>query len=523
MRRNPLFELPVPPILKANRFGVFELHEPTEESARELKGMGFRKDKTTRLLSTRSPVVAYKALQYAEPRTRTALERLNETHAASRALHGASCLKSPPGALSYFPYQVAGVEFLRDHKKCLLADEPGSGKSRMTIGLVNECPEIRKVLILCPASLRLNWHQELAKWLIEPLTVLEVVSYDSAWRAGHFQRLIDQPFDLVVMDEAHYIKNDESKRSMAAQALAKSAPRVVLLTGTPVENVPSDLFPLLHTLVPKMFPDFMPFAIRYCGAFLQEIKVRGREKKVWNTNGASNEQELQDILRSTVMIRRLKRDVLPQLPKKVRQIIEIENSEASVGQEQETWKLVCHEIGYDEALAQLESGIGPAFTEMAGVRQEVALSKIPYVVEHVENLLRAIDKVVVFAYHKAVVAALMEGLAAYNPVQHVGGMTDRAKDEAVKTFQTDETCRVFVGNIKSAGVGITLTASSTVVFAELLSVPSQMSQAEDRCCRIGTTADSVLVQHIVLNGSLDVHFARKLVTKQEVSDLILDL
>ena len=94
----------------------------------------------------------------------------------------------------------------------------------MTIGLINECPEIRKVLILCPASLRLNWHQELAKWLIEPLTVLEVVSYDSAWRAGHFQRLIDQPFDLVVMDEAHYIKNDESKRSMAAQALAKSAP-----------------------------------------------------------------------------------------------------------------------------------------------------------------------------------------------------------------------------------------------------------------------------------------------------------
>jgi len=102
-------------------------------------------------------------------------------------------------------------------------------------------------------------------------------------------------------------------------------------------------------------------------------------------------------------------------------------------------------------------------------------------------------------------------------------MTEKAKNESVVSFQNDPECRIFVGNIQAAGVGLTLTASSTVVFAELDMVPSTMTQAEDRCCRIGASADSILVQHIVLNGSLDVKLARMLVKKQEVADLILDI
>src|SRR5574344_2833085 len=123
------------------------------------------------------------------------------------------------------------------------------------------------------------------------------------------------------MDEAHYCKNGESKRSKTAQVLASRAERVVLLTGTPMDNRPRDLFVLLKMIAPRMFPDFNEFAIRYCRAFVQEIRTRQGVKRLWNTEGSSNEEELQDILRSFLMIRRLKQDVLPQLPKKIRQLI----------------------------------------------------------------------------------------------------------------------------------------------------------------------------------------------------------
>ena len=509
--------------LKVNSFGVFEVHNPTPELKKRLIDWGFVIDKTTKLYSTRMPSVAYRASQYAENRTRIALERMNECKTASWSLSSETKLRTPPSGFSYLPYQIAGVEFLKEHKKALLADQPGLGKSCITIGLINECPEIWNVLILCPASLRLNWEQELQKWLIDDIGRIEVVSYDSAWREQNFSRLSSENWDLIVMDEAQYVKDGKSKRSMAAQSLAISVPRVVLLTGTPVDNVPSDLFPLLHTLRPKMFPDFTQFAIRYCGAFLQEIKVRGRTKKVWNTSGSSNEEELQDILRSTLMIRRLKKDVLPQLPKKIRQIIEIENAEKAVKAEDKTWKSVCKEVGYAEALKQLEDGAGVAFNAMAGVRKEVALAKVPYVLDFVENLLKSIDKLIIFAHHRDVVSALMEGLSTYNPVKLVGGMSEADKNKSVEKFQNDPSVRIFVGNIRAAGVGLTLTASSTVIFAEIVSVPAQMSQAEDRAARIGSTANSVLIYHLVLQGSLDVHFVKRLVEKQKTADKILDI
>lgn len=510
--------------LKVNSFGVFEVHNPTPELKKRLIDWGFVIDKTTKLYSTRKPSVAYKASEYADSRMRIALERMNATKTASWSLSSETKLRTLPSGLSYKPFQIAGIEFMKKYKFVLNADQPGSGKTIQTIGLINEAPEIWNVLILCPASLRLNWEQELQKWLIDDIGRIEVVSYDSAWREQNFSRLSSENWDLIVMDEAQNIKHDKSKRSMAAQSLAISVPRVVLLTGTPVDNVPSDLFPLLHTLRPKMFPDFTQFAIRYCGAFLQEITVRGRTKKVWNTSGSSNEEELQDILRSTLMIRRLKKDVLPQLPKKIRQIIEIENNEKAVKAEDKAWKSVCEEVGYAEALKQLEDGVGVAFNAMAKARQEVAVSKVPYIIEHVENMLHGEDKIVVFAHHKKVVDALMKGLGKYGPVKLVGGMGEKKKQESVHRFQTEKSVRLIVLNYGAGGVGYTLTASRVVIQAEIPNAkPSMYTQAEDRCCRIGAESDSILVQWIVLNGSLDVQFARKIVKKQEIADKILDV
>ena len=469
----------------------------------------------------RSPVAAFPYAHIAQNRTEIAIRALKNVFVSSWSVSPKNSLKTHPRGFSYFPYQEAGIEFMKEHKRCLNADEPGTGKTIQVAGLINET-NVQRVLILCPASLRLNWGQELEKWVFRKLQHVEIISYDSAWRGRVFKELRDNNFDLVVMDEAHYLKNGDSKRSMAAQALAAQADRVVLLTGTPVMNRPKDLFIILRIINKNMFPDFQSFALRYCGAFLQTIRMRGREKKVWNNEGSSHEKELGEILRSTIMIRRCKKDVLPQLPHKLRQVIEVPSNLQSCKKEQEKWNQACSEVGYDQALRQLENGVGVAFEKMASARQQVAIDKVPFVIEHVTNMLEG-GKVVVFAHHRSVVDALMVGLQSYSPVRYVGGMTDKSKYESVRSFQDDEQCRVFIGNIQAAGVGITLTAASTVVFAELGLVPSVMCQAEDRCCRIGATAESILVQHIVLNGSLDVKLARMLVKKQEVADMILDI
>lgn len=512
------------PIMKMSPSGIFEVHNTNADLIAELKQKGFKKDKYTKRYSTRMPSVAYELIQYAEKRTETALRAFKKTNMSSRSLESGFVAQKPNVGLSYFPYQVSGIEFMKDRKRCLCADEAGTGKTVMAAGVINELPELKSVLILCPASLRLNWIQELEKWLKKPLDILDVISYDSVWRGKTFEERQGLHYDLIVMDEAHYIKNDTSKRSMAAQRLAsKNESRVILMTGTPVMNRPKDLYPLLTTLRPDMFSDYRAFAMRYCGSFLQEIEVRGKTKKVWNDNGSSNEEELQDILRSTLMIRRLKKDVLPQLPKKVRQIIEIENTEKAVEDEKVKWEKVSEKLGYEEALRALNEGSSVVFDEIAGERQNVALAKIPYAIEHIENLLLSEEKVVLFAHHRSVIDQLMSGLEKYKPVKLVGGMTEKAKNKSVVTFQNGPECRVFVGNIQAAGVGLTLTAASTVIFVELDMVPSTMTQAEDRCCRIGATAESILVQHIVLNGSLDVKIARMLIKKQEISDLILDL
>ena len=512
------------PTLKANSFGVFEVHAPSKDLEPKLVEWGFVVDKTTKLYSTRKPSVAYKASEYADSRTRLALERMNECKMASWSLSSETKLRTPPSGLSYKPFQISGIEFMKKYKFVLNADQPGSGKTIQTAGLINECSEIWNVLILCPASLRLNWEQELQKWLIDDIGRIEVVSYDSAWREQNFSRLSSENWDLIVMDEAQYVKHLGSKRAMAAQSLATSVPRVVLLTGTPVENNPSDIFPLLNILNPKMFNDFLSFARRYCGAFLQEVWVKGRQKKVWNTSGSSNEQELQDILRSTVMIRRLKKDVLPQLPKKIRQIVEIENKERSVKEEGKKWEAVCKDIGYEEAIAQLELGAGVAFNEMAKIKQSVALAKISYAEEFISTLLQSIDKLVIFAYHKKVVEKLMDVLSGFCPVKLVGGMSEKEKQQAVKSFQNDESVRIFIGNYGAAGVGHTLTRSQTVLFLEQPNAkPAMYTQAEDRCCRIGSSAESILIIWFVLAGSLDVHFAKKVVEKQKIADRILDI
>lgn len=476
-----------------------------------------------------------------------------------------------PDGLAYLPYQRGGIAFGYERPGTLIGDEMGLGKTIQAIGILN-CmlselsePKLR-VLIVCPASLKLNWKRELTKWLVKQIPVfvadskmcpemlgVTIINYDILYKHADLLHRIE--WDVVICDEAHYLKAGQKSRrgkmvfgiepttkQRAAGVLhvpGIRAKRKLLLTGTPIANKPAELFPLISYLDPIRWNNFFKFGIRYCNG----NKSGGH----WDFSGHSNLDELQDILRSTIMVRRLKKDVLKELPPKRRQVIEL-------AAEGETARLVKAERaayeGKDDNLAALEAAVemakaddneesyraavsslgkaqAGAFGAIATMRRETAVAKIPQVVDHLREALEESDAIVVMCHHHEVSSALLkefEGIA----VLHRGDMNIQDKDAAVTAFQgtkdqaADPNIRLFIGSIQASGVGITLTRAAHVVFAELDWVPGNVSQAEDRCHRIGQE-ESVLIQHLVLEGSLDAVMAKRIIAKQEVIERALDV
>jgi SWI/SNF-related matrix-associated actin-dependent regulator 1 of chromatin subfamily A len=469
-----------------------------------------------------------------------------ETFAASSAKSAEGNIPVPEGK-SYFPFQIAGINFLLEHRKVLLGDSMGLGKTIQIAGFIN-ASDVRKVLVVCPASLRINWQRELEAWCTRGLSVgiatstewpetdVVVINYDILVKQT--KKLEEKEWDLLVCDEAHYMKNPKAQRTQAVIGgrgkKAIKANHVVFLTGTPIPNRPVELWPLVRYLDPLgLGKDWETFVKRYCRAF--------KNSYGWDTNGASNLEELQTKLRSSIMIRRLKEEVLKELPRKLRQIIVLpaNGSGNAVKAEQKITKnleketerleraaiqalIDQNEVAYRNAIEQLSSAKKLAFTEMARARHDTALSKVEAVAEYVRATAESVGKVLVFAHHRDVVATLCDVLSDLGVVKLTGEDSMEDRQDAVDSFQTKPEVRVFVGNIKAAGVGLTLTAASHVVFAELDWVPGNLSQAEDRACRIGQTANAIHVTHLVVDGSIDAQLAKTIVRKQAIADAALD-
>jgi len=422
------------------------------------------------------------------------------------------------------------------------------------IGIINADPTVKRVLVICPASLRLNWKRELERWLVRPLKVgiadasagypgwadIVVINYDIVHKyEGELRR---DRWDLLVADEVHYMKNPQARRTKYVLGFWNKkekredptpipAKRRIFLTGTPIVNRPIELWPLVHSLDPKTFKSFWGYAKRYCDAFQNGYG--------WDFSGAAHLDELQEKLRSSIMIRRLKSEVLKDLPAKLRQILTLPANGAAgaVTKEAALYERLQKEKerltalvelskasddpeDYERAAEALRDYARVMFEEMSKARHETARAKVPYVIEHIKNVIEGGSKVVVFTYHIDVLEAIVEAFAGTAVYLH-GGVALTKRQEAVDRFQSDDDVKVFVGQIRAAGVGITLTAASHVVFAELDWTPGNVTQAEDRCHRIGQ-ASSVLVQHLVLDGSLDARMVRTLVKKQDVIDRALD-
>ncbi len=510
--------------------------ESTYEERAIPKRAGWRWDPKDKCWWTDDIEKAARLAEYADEgcadELRPILDEQQAALAASRAVDSDIDVPAPDG-LAYLPYQRGGIAFAAAREACLIGDEMGLGKTIQALGVINLDESIRRVLVVCPASLKANWAIEARKWLVRDMSVgiaagrrlpdadVVIVNYAILTKLP----LDSVEWDLLIADECHYAKNPKAKRTKALFAV--KAARRILLTGTPIVNRPVELWPLIKYLDPKRWKNKMRFGWRYCGAHQNAYGY-------WDFSGATNLDELQEILRSTIMVRRLKVDVLTDLPPKVRQVVELPSdgmdwaheSDASdayddlQAAEEEVDALDESAPGYEAAVGRLKQARRFFFDEISRVRHETALAKVPHAIEHLHNALEDGRKIVCFAHHHDVIEALASEFGD-SAVVIYGETNVDDRQGAVDRFQSDPDCRLFVGSIGAAGVGLTLTAAAHVVFVELDWVPGNVSQAEDRCHRIGQR-DSVLVQHLVFNGSIDARIARTIIAKQRVIDDALD-
>lgn len=394
--------------------------------------------------------------QYCDQAAKDALTPHLTVVAASKATDAAVDLAKPAG-LEYLGYQKAGISFALGRKGTLVADEMGLGKTIQAIGVCNNDPEIKSVLVICPASLRVNWLRESQKWSTRPWTyyVVEngnpipanadyvIVNYDRL-KDAVLESLMGRQWGVMICDEAHYLKNPDALRTqrvLGVQAKFKKTPtgwaetsprkpglvdqvagRVLLLTGTPILNRPMEAFPLLHALDNKAWHSAFAFGKKYCDG----KQIQAGRKWVWDFTGASNLEDLQQRLRSSIMVRRLKKDVLTDLPAKRRQVVVLPlNGDASVvDAENAAWEqqeehlqalrlavnlaaVSGDEEAYKAAVAALQEGAKLAFEQISAARKAVALAKLPKVIEHLEGMAEAgIEKVVIFAHHHEVIDTL---------------------------------------------------------------------------------------------------------------------
>ena len=419
------------------------------------------------------------------------------------------------------PFQKEGVGFIELKKgRALIADEMGLGKTVQALAWIHLHPENRPVVIIVPASVKLNWYKEIKEWLPEQdVSVLfgktpdptllskniNIINYDivSAW-----SKYLN-PFTLI-LDESHYIKSKKAKRTKSVMNLAKDTPFVLALTGTPIVNRPMEFFNTINLIAPNMF-SYWQFANRYCDA--------KHTRFGWNTDGARNKKELHRILTETIMIRRKKKEVLPELPDKRRVVVSMEGDNMIEYKRAEsdfiTWLKVKDRKAADRA-TNAES-----LVKIEYLKQLSLEGKINNCVAWIKDFLESGEKLVVFCTHKKTMQRLREEF----PKNHVhidGSVNTQERQNVVDKFQTDPRIKLFFGNIKAAGIGITLTTASNTCFVELGWTPGEHDQAEDRVHRIGQESDSVTAWYLINEKTIDNLIMTMLDKKRKVVDQVLD-
>lgn len=441
-----------------------------------------------------------------------------------------------PDGLEYYPFQRAGIEYAAFAPGALIADDMGLGKTVQAIGVCN----VRKhetVVVVCPLSVKLHWVDMFKKWLTydvqkvidistqTPSAVfltpgVFVINYDilaRLWgtdeKKGPMRAL--KKIDALILDESHSVRNFSAGRTKAALALSKKASQRLLLTGTPIENRPRDIYFQAKIAGPDVFNNSEFFKHRYCGPKLDKYGN-------WSFDGVSNSDELSRLLRGTIMIRRTKESVLADLPKKTRTTIKLAPSDDQKSLLTQYRKLLNHYQSqvdnglYEAALASIQKD-----ETYAAMRRSLGETKVISCAKFVEELLENVSKVVVFTYHRSVLEALQK-MWKDSAVHIQGGDDDSERQQAINKFITIDKIRIMIISIMAGGTGLDglQKVCSTAVFCELPYNPSTLEQAEDRLHRIGQNSH-VDVYHLLVDNSCDTTVHQLLTVKQKRADRAL--
>uniref|UniRef100_A0A8C3M2W6 SWI/SNF-related matrix-associated actin-dependent regulator of chromatin subfamily A-like protein 1 n=1 Tax=Chrysolophus pictus TaxID=9089 RepID=A0A8C3M2W6_CHRPC len=405
---------------------------------------------------------------------------------------------------SLMPFQKEGVNFaVLNNGRLLLADDMGLGKTVQAICIAAYYRKEWPLLVVTPSSVRFTWAEAFHRWLpsLRPgstnvivtgkdsltASLINIISFDLL---SKMDKQLKSTFQVVIIDESHYLKNMKTARCRAAMPLLKAARRVILLSGTPAMSRPAELYTQIAAVQPDFFPQFHTFGLRYCDA-----------KKMpwgWDYSGSSNLAELKILLEESIMIRRLKSDVLSQLPAKQRKMVVV----APEGINAKTKAMLAAEAkkmakGYESKQQEKEA--------LLLFYNRTAEAKIHSVIEYILELLESgKDKFLVFAHHKVVLDAIVEELEKkhFDYIRIDGSTPSAERQSLCQKFQFSEKQAVAVLSLTAANMGLTLSAADLVVFAELFWNPGVLIQAEDRAHRIGQTS-SVNVHYLVARGTAD--------------------
>ncbi|KAF8017668.1 hypothetical protein BT93_H2767 [Corymbia citriodora subsp. variegata] len=418
------------------------------------------------------------------------------------------------------PFQRDGVRFVLQHGiRVLIADEMGLGKTLQAIAVAACVRDSWPVLVLTPSSLRLHWATMIQQWLNIPSSdilvllsqcggsnrsgfrivasntkssvhldgLFNIISYDVVTKLQNV--LMSSDFKLVIADESHFLKNAQAKRTAATLPVIKKAQYALLLSGTPALSRPIELYKQLEALYPDVYKSVHEYGQRYCkGGFFGVYQ------------GSSNHEELHNLMKATVMIRRLKREVLTQLPVKRRQQVFLDLADKDMKKINALFRELKGIKERIKACASKEEAESLKFSEknlISKIYTDSAEAKIPAVLDYLETVVEAGCKFLIFAHHQPMINKKKVG-----SIRIDGSTPAVARQALVTDFQEKDAIKAAVLSIRAGGVGLTLTSASTVIFAELSWTPGDLIQAEDRAHRIGQVS-SVNIYYLLANDTVD--------------------
>ena len=432
-------------------------------------------------------------------------------------------------------FQKEGLDFLlKSSGNALLADEMGLGKTVQTLSYVSTEKQTFPVLIVAPLVTLKNWEREIEKFLKRKSRNGRIVESESPSvtliRTGkskelpksdmyviNYELLLKRSEDIeklgirtIVCDEVHNLRSKTTQKYKAVKKLAalSTVHYRIGLSGTPIYNRGSEIWPIIDILKPGLLGSFKEFCEYFC-----YVNDKGKAIVLENKRAS-----LRNELQKHVMLRRKKSDVLKELKDKVRyKEVIASDTEFYLEELDKIWK----KLESEQKEAQTEFSKSASYHRaIQSERQIAGVAKLPHVINFVKNIMEIEESVVVFCHHKVIHKLLHESLQEFSPVSIIGGQSDNTRQDQIDKFQKGES-KLMIAGIRAGNVGINLTRAKYVIFAELDWSPAIHRQAEDRLHRIGQK-NTVFAYYLIGNGTLDDHVASILVDKSYEIDAIMD-